>query len=154
MDRKLCVLIYSTFSTESKRLIEYIRNLPYDLAALTGMTFLCADNGIIREKLLLNEIQNVPCLLLRYFNGNDQLLENEDVYKFIASISQSIFSPQQPPTSSQIVVPSVDDEKDENNIIVTRKDVMSTAMEMQKSRENGKDLDRPKQQRTQLFPTK
>lgn len=160
MDRKLCVLIYSTFSTESKRLIEYIRNLPYDIAAITGMTFLCADSAIVREKLLLNDIRNVPCLVLQYFNGKDQLLENEDVYKFISLISQSV---NHPPISTDPIdisdnydESSFNDVKKEDVTIVNRKDVMSTAMAMQKSREeNTKDLNspEPQQARTQLFPS-
>ena len=67
MDRKHCVLFYSKNSQESFDLFNYINGLPIDLPSLTGMTMICADNELIRSKLLENKILDVPVLLIEYF---------------------------------------------------------------------------------------
>jgi hypothetical protein len=90
MDRKICVLIYSQYSPSSKTLIEYIQNLPYDLAKVTGMTLLSADSPEVRKMLLTKSVDHVPSLLVQYFNGTTQLLEREYIYKWIAAINKTI----------------------------------------------------------------
>lgn len=149
MDRKLCVLIYSMYSSASKKLIEYIQSLPYDLVAVTGITLLCADSVSIRDKLTAQNITTVPCLIIHYFNGQSQTLENDDVYKFITSVSRSIgytespslpsastplLRPLQPPSSVQPAAVAIQP-SDATIDIVSRDKVMDAAVAMQKSRE-------------------
>jgi hypothetical protein len=137
MDRKLCVLVYSTYSAASKTLIEYVRALPYDLAAVTGMTLLCADSSAVRDALMAKDVKNVPCLILQYFDGRSQLLEDMDVYKFIASVSRSIgIKSQQENIPQENSLPDAPPMTvTEMASIVSRDKVMSAATEMQKSRE-------------------
>lgn len=163
MDRKLCVLVYSTYSAASKGLIEYVRALPYDFAAVTGMTLLCADSSGVRDALMAKDVKTVPCLIIQYFDGKSQLLEDADVYKFIASVSRSIGfdQPQREALRVQQDIPdaptlasSADDSPAMANI-VSRTEVMSAATAMQKSREDGEpkgNTDHPQgPKRTQLF---
>jgi|HubBroStandDraft_1064217.scaffolds.fasta_scaffold319859_2 hypothetical protein len=148
MDRKLCVLVYSTYSAASKTLIEHIRSLPYDFAAVTGMTLLSADSSVVRDACLAKDIKTVPCLIVQYFDGNSKLLEDTDVYKFIASVSQSVGMQSPAPLPTQeLAVPAN---------IVSRDQVMSAATAMQKSREVEEptaNTDHPQgPRRTQLLP--
>ena len=77
MDRELCVLVYSEFSQASRRLIEYIQSLPYDLAAITGMSLFAADSQEARDKLDILSITTVPCIFIKYFKG---CLQNEAAF--------------------------------------------------------------------------
>ena len=97
MDREVCVLIYSQYSIASQKLVDYIKILPYDFAAVTGMTFLPADTQNVRDilKKELN-VDEVPCLYIKYFDGRNVMYQDTMIYKFIDSVTRS-FIPQNPP---------------------------------------------------------
>ena len=107
MDRKLCVLAYSSHSQACKELIDLIRSLPYDLPRLTGMTFLNVDCDAIRNKLTAEGITGVPTLLVMYFDGTRQKFQKESIYAWIQAIN-SVVQYQQPFREEE------DDEKDGN----------------------------------------
>ena len=127
MDRELCVLIYSEFSPASKLVIDYIQSLPYDIAAITGMTMFAADTQDSRDKLLKLSIESVPCIFVRYFDGTTNVYESNGVYKFIDAISaaiqkQPIATPEHP-HSLDIDLPR--SETPPTTTPVKREDVMS-----------------------------
>lgn len=135
MDRKLCVLVYSTYSLASKRLVEYVGSLPFDFASVTGMTLLCADSAEVRRRLAAENVTTVPSLIVQYFNGTTRLYEDRDVYAFIESVVRSVGS------SNGEAETTKDDEEIEAGEPtepprVEKKDVLSAAMAMQKSRED------------------
>lgn len=129
MDRELCVLVYSEFSPASKRLIEYIQSLPYDLAAITGMSMFAADTQESRDRLQTLSITTVPCIFVKYFDGRTVIYTDNNVYAFINAISSAM------PTN---VIPETNLENAETEApkILKREDVMNAAMAMQKGRES------------------
>jgi hypothetical protein len=135
MNRKLCVLIYSQYSPASQALVEYIQQMPYDFAKITGLTFLPADSEIIREKLIEKNITVVPSLFVQYFDGQTLLLENETIYKFIASVNKTITQTSEPISEKQDASKPVEIGTEKVVQIGERKNVMSMAMSMQKERD-------------------
>lgn len=134
MDRELCVLVYSEFSAASKRLIEYIQSLPYDLAAITGMSLFAADTQNARDKLKTLSITTVPCIFVKYFDGKATLYTDENVYAFITAISSAIV-PHEEQVNLAENLPKIDIDGDENSQIHKREDVMSAAIAMHQIRE-------------------
>ena len=152
MDRKHCILFYSIFSAASKRLIEYIESLPYDLPKVTGMTMLCVDSPVVRSIVNKHGIDVVPLLFIQYFDGETQLLTDKLINDWILEVSHVMSpsssppldssSPSSPSSVTMLQLPStrVEDTTDNNPMQQTapvdRKiDVMSMAMSMQKKRE-------------------
>lgn len=141
MDRELCVLVYSEFSQASRRLIEYIQSLPYDLAAITGMSLFAADSQEARDKLDILSITTVPCIFIKYFNGKTNLYTDDNVYAFISAISAAMPSntPETVSTTKptkEINIDYVDPEPIPLPEIIKRGNVMSAAVEMQKTRDD------------------
>lgn len=156
MDREVCVLIYSQYSLASQKLVEYIKILPYDFAAVTGMTFLAADSQDIRDSLLSKlNINEVPCIYIKYFDGRVAVYHSDNLFRFIDSITRS-FIPQnlpeehvaQQPIRQQHVVappPSPQQQQDDEIIIeepkipasfIKRDKIMEVATAMFKQRED------------------
>lgn len=138
MDRKLCALIYSQHSPACRKLIEHVKSLDYDLPKITGMTLLSADSSEARSKFAKSGITSVPTLVVMYFDGTIQRLENEEVYDWIAAVNAVVRSPapvevEEPPTIKEEPVPP---------IYPSKKDVMSAAERMREARE----ADEPKKQ--------
>lgn len=143
MDRELCVLIYSEFSTASKRLMEYIQSLPYDLAAITGMSFFAADTRESRDKLKTLSITTVPCIFVKYFDGKTTLYTEDNVYAFINAISSSMSNRE--PDKVPEILPEIDIDADVPVVttkVINRGDVMAAAMAMQKGREANEKLEK------------
>lgn len=140
MNRELCVLVYSEFSQASRQLIEYIQSLPYDLAAVTGMSLFAADSQEARDKLDSLSINTVPCIFIKYFDGKTTLYTDNDVYAFISAISNAMPSTTHETVSStkptkEINIDYVEPEPLPLPEIIKRGSVMAAAMEMQKSRD-------------------
>lgn len=96
MDREVCVLVYSQYSTASKNLVDYIKLLPYDFAAVTGLTFLAADTLDVREKLTELGVVDVPAIFIKYFDGRTVIYTGQKLYGFVDSITSSLIVSQQP----------------------------------------------------------
>ncbi len=90
MDRKTCVIVYSTYSEACRSLIDYIGSFPYDLPRVTGMTFLNADTSTIRHELLKRDVSVVPTLLVEYYNGLRQKFENDEIYVWLHALNAMI----------------------------------------------------------------
>jgi hypothetical protein len=159
MDRKLCVLIYSKQSIASKNIVEFIQKLPYDFVKVTGMTLLCIDSKEVRDVMQKKSITTVPCLIVQYFDGTNQLFENDQIYAWINAIHDvistsnvSAYIPHNAVPRNTTLLSHVPDLKDETagltsnltNIpeinLPTKKstkkqDALSLAAEMQKLRE-------------------
>jgi hypothetical protein len=126
MNREICVLIYSQYSSASEQLITYISNLPYDLAAITGMVLLQADSKEIRDGLSSINIDTVPCIYVKYFDDTFHIYKDAQVYDFITAVTQAFGGSD-----------------GSNETTVAKPDVMSTAMALQKQRENIEIVKKP-----------
>lgn len=158
MDREICVLVYSEFSPASKQIVDYIQSLPYDIAAITGMTLLAADTNEIRKSLGAMNISYVPCIYIKYFNGKTSVYSGQQVYSFIDAITAAITSaaapaaapvqprgrtqlqapPQQPQPQaapSEVINLEEDDMPKIPEGVVKKGNVMAAAAAMQKVRE-------------------
>lgn len=144
MDRELCVLVYSEFSPASKRLIEYIQSLPYDLAAITGMSMFAADTQESRDRLQTLSITTVPCIFVKYFDGRTVIYTDNNVYAFINAISSAMTTSATNNSASNLETNletnlesnlEIPETNNESPKILKRGDVMSAAKAMQKGRE-------------------
>lgn len=155
MDRKMSVIVYSTYSSGCKQLIEYIKSLHYDFMAITGTCLLCADSDAVRDKLYEQNILEVPCMLLQTIDGNNTILNTQDLYMYIDTVSNSILSrviPQQRNAVESVKTIPVDIPNQNTEIpIVDRTAVSSLAMDMIKARESAEPEHPNPLKRTQLF---
>lgn len=149
MNRELCVLIYSQYSSASEQLIDYISKLPYDLAAITGIVLLQADNKMIRDELYKIDIHTVPCIYVKYFDGTHQIYKDNQVYDFINAVTQAINGNNNKTyNNDNDGSGSGGDDDDDNNTtivdtIVKHENVMSTAIALQKQRESTEIVKKP-----------
>jgi hypothetical protein len=90
MDRKNCVLFYSKVSPESTKLINHISQLPLDLPTIIGMSMVCVDDHEFKTVLQYNNIHHVPTIVIKYYDGSNQKLENISIYKWINLQIQSL----------------------------------------------------------------
>lgn len=96
MDRKLCVLLYSRYSSACIDLLKYIQALPFDFPSITGLSMMSVDNKRAREACEKNGIKGVPVLLIEYFfvetsNINKkQMLEKEQIYQWIDEVVKMV----------------------------------------------------------------
>lgn len=152
MDRKYCVLLYSSFSKASIDLLTYIKELPIDFPTVTGMTIISIDNEKFRTMAIQNGIEYVPVLLVEYYNGTKQKFEREYIYMWIdqmmkASMAATVSTatvPREP--RNKIVItppPQIREEEEEKKEDVVEPspmkrekiDITAMALEMQKSRD-------------------
>lgn len=118
MDRKYCVLLYSNYSNASKQVIDHIKSLPFDFSKTTGLAFLNVDSKFVRDKIQDEQIKNVPVLLVKYFDGNLQKLENKYIYMWIKAVVDEIIIPEKKSAK-----------------IIQEANVMTLALEMQHVRD-------------------
>lgn len=154
MDRKMCVIVYSTYSPSCKQLIDYIKSLSYDFMAITGACLLCADSEAVRDTLYSQNILQVPCMLIQYVDGHNVILNSQDLYHYILAVTDSVSQTnQQKHTTTQ--QPAANDKQPEQDAmeipIVDRTLVSSLAMDMQKARESAEPEHPNPLKRTQLF---
>jgi hypothetical protein len=160
MDRKYCVLLYSSFSRASIDLLTYIKELPIDFPTVTGMTIISIDNEKFRNMAIQNGIEYVPVLLVEYYNGTKQKFEREYIYMWIdqmmkasmaATVSTANVSntpgnlknkivitppPPEPTVAVQPVQEDVQEDVVEPSPMKREKiDITAMALEMQKSRD-------------------
>ncbi|ASZ85122.1 142R [Cherax quadricarinatus iridovirus] len=102
MERKSCVLFYSKHSRKSNEIISYIQNLSFDLPMVTGLSIMSVDNDVVKKILSSNEIYIVPVLVINYFDGTRQIIEDDEIYEWVNFICKEISKPnQQSPQVSQ-----------------------------------------------------
>lgn len=113
MDQRLCVLLYSKYSTHSQKLFEAIHHSGLDLQTMVGMSMVCVDNSDIRQRLLESEnvdVSGVPCILLVYSDGTIEKYQGVSAFQWISEVIKR-FSP--PQIVYKEPVPEVPDEPDE-----------------------------------------
>lgn len=137
MNREICVLVYSQYSSASEQLIDYISKLSYDLAAITGIVLLQADSIIIRDELHKLGIHTVPCIYVKYFDGTYQIYRDNQVYDFITAVTQAVGG-----GVTGVVDDSIADNVAVDNA-VKHENVMSAAVALQKQRENTEIVKKP-----------
>jgi hypothetical protein len=89
MTFNLCVLLYSKYSSTSKKLTEYIKLSQIDFTSSIGLQTLCVDNEEIRKKIIRNtsiSITCVPCLLLIYKDGGVEKYEGSNLFNWFEDV--------------------------------------------------------------------
>ena len=137
MNREICVLVYSQYSSASEQLIDYISKLSYDLAAITGIVLLQADSIIIRDELHKLGIHTVPCIYVKYFDGTYQIYRDNQVYDFITAVTQAVGG------GVTGVVDAIGADNVAVGNAVKHENVMSAAVALQKQRENTEIVKKP-----------
>ena len=151
MDRKYCALLYSKYSPSSKSLMTYLKNLPIDFPTVVGLAMVNIDSLEIKNIIQQNGIEYVPTILIEYFNGNKQKLDNEYIYKWIHQIMETLGynqnkhdneSPQTAlidnyiPQSINSEKPSIQENfQKQTPIEIKSKEINSIASQLQQSRE-------------------
>ena len=139
MDRKKAIILYSNHSPASVQLLDYIQRLPVDFLTITGITLINIDNKIARRLATEKGIENVPILIIEYYDDSKHWYEDADIYTWINQIMKKII-PEEKPVSviKQTPLPV---EASNNDNKKRKKDLHALAAEMIKSREL--DLGKP-----------
>lgn len=91
MNRQYTVLILSTISPQSMRLLDYIHTLPFDLIYITNLTICYIDDKEDMKDLLLSHKRNtVPLLILKDFDGDSIFKEGDDIYLWIREMADKL----------------------------------------------------------------
>lgn len=144
------IFLYSKYSDACRYLYQYVKNIEI-------IHKLCLDNSKIKEQILNSKINvtTVPCIALYYPTGTVELLEGQKAFEWVHVNIQplSIFQPQQQvettpqissienqiqqnPTTTQIQRSTIiSPEEKQEEVIVEKKDVLSKADEIQRSRD-------------------
>jgi hypothetical protein len=88
MNPQFTVLLYSKYSTNSKKILDIIENSGSNLAKSDNLQFLCIDNDIIRERIKQNkqiDISVVPCILIIYPDGGVEKYDDSKAFKWVAA---------------------------------------------------------------------
>lgn len=129
---------------ECKKLTEHLQSLPFDLPKITGMTWLQSDDPVTKGILKAKRIEYVPTLYIEYYSGHKQILTGiKDVMEWLDTVKHEIarYSLMSSPpsaataTDSMIQIGKTSIGDDDIEIKSTSKNIMSVAMEIQKSRE-------------------
>jgi len=100
MTFNLCVLLYSKYSSTSKKLMEYIKVSEIDFTSAIGLQTLCVDNEEIRKKIISNTsigVTCVPCLLLIYKDGGIEKYEGTNLFNWFEEVVKQLTSKQPQP---------------------------------------------------------
>ena len=110
MEYKKSILLYSEYSPNSSKLINFIKENNIEL---NNLYYLCIDDDKIRDLILKNkqfEIKIVPCLLLFYENG---IIEK---YDDIQQLFTLLFQEKDSDPNINLNIPQVNELKDDLNI--------------------------------------
>lgn len=125
MDRKHCCLLYSNFSQACRNIVKYFDNVlnetGIELPTVTGMSLLNIDSVFVRN-IVKKNIKTVPCLLIEYYGGQTQILENQAVYDWCNAVLKNIVAQQVQVQPSQIPSAIITDEK--KNLVQIASDMM------------------------------
>ena len=89
MEPQLSVLLYSKYSSLSKRLMNIINTSNVDFTKKFALQTLCIDNQQIRNRVLKNkqiEITTVPCILLTFPDGGIEKYDGIYVFEWVEGI--------------------------------------------------------------------
>jgi hypothetical protein len=98
MEPQLSVLLYSKYSSLSKRLMNIINTSNVDFTKKFALQTLCIDNQQIRDRVLKNkqiEITTVPCILLTFPDGGIEKYDGIYVFEWVEGIIKQFTQPTQ-----------------------------------------------------------
>lgn len=98
MDKmKHTLFLYSKFSNGSDTLIKQISNYPDELQKLLNIVYICIDNTEVRHQITNNDsvkITYVPCVINIHDDGNVEVYESDDAFKWITNIEENYTNQQ------------------------------------------------------------
>jgi len=89
MEHQLCVLLYSKYSPNSKKIMETIRLSPVDIMATAKISLLCVDNEDVRSKVIKSSklnVKSVPCILIVFPDGGVEKYEGTTAFEWVDEI--------------------------------------------------------------------
>jgi hypothetical protein len=99
MEPQLCVLLYSKYSSNSKKLLNLMDESGINFQQQLSLQSLCIDNTDVRERILSNKqylIEVVPCLLIGYRDGGIEKYDGKSVFEWVESHIQKFNPPPHP----------------------------------------------------------
>jgi len=104
MEDSKVILLFSKYSSNSKRLLDLFKNIDF---RLLNIQTICIDNPEIRKRIKNSntiEIKTVPCILVLYSDGGVEKFDGDIVFEFSQNIINNYIEshpmsqpPQQPP---------------------------------------------------------
>ena len=140
MNFNSCVLLYSKYSTASKKLMEYINTSGVDLTKTIGLQLLCVDNNEIRKKIIKNNqltILTIPCILLIYKDGGVEKYEGLNVFNWCEEIINQLIYKE---PNKQVIEPEQKIEK-ENEKEEEEEEEKKPVIVIKKKKKNKKNID-------------
>jgi hypothetical protein len=98
MEPQLSVLLYSKYSSSSKRLMNIMNTSNVDFTNKFALQTLCIDNEQIRNRVIKNkqiEITTVPCILLTFPDGGVEKYDGIYVFEWVEGIIRQFTKPVQ-----------------------------------------------------------
>ena len=98
MEPQLSVLLYSKYSSSSKRLMNIMNTSNVNFTKKFSLQTLCIDNQQIRNRVLKNkqiEITTVPCILLTFPDGGVEKYDGIYVFEWVEEIIRQFTKPLQ-----------------------------------------------------------
>ena len=100
MESQLSVLLYSKYSSLSKKLMNIIQTSGVDFTAKFSLQPLCIDNEKIRTRVIQNtniEVTTVPCLLIIFPDGGIEKYDGAHIFEWVEGIIRQSAPPPPPP---------------------------------------------------------
>jgi hypothetical protein len=99
MNQQFTVLLYSQYSPNSKRILDYLKECPVDLTTVTGLCTVCIDNAEVRAKIIKStqiDIQVVPSILIVHPDGGVEKYDGGNAFRWVEEVIQK-YTPVNPP---------------------------------------------------------
>lgn len=146
MSRQYCVLFYGKNEPYSRQLFRYINQQPFDFFGVTGLAKVCVNKPDIKHALLENNIKEVPCILIKYYNQRQDYLIKNDIYNWIDDMAHR-YDPNEQVTQLPELPGSISQVSSPTDTITTTKvtsvdtSIMDAAKNLQKLREDAVGID-------------
>ncbi len=117
---KICVLLYSKYSNNSKKIIDRLEQSNIDISKTIGLQLLCIDNEQLRNRILKSKqikIVSVPCLLILLPDGTVEKYEGQDMFNWFDEILHSLQQKNIPQPPPQPTINMFNDGQKENKVI-------------------------------------
>lgn len=151
MEPQSSVLLYSKYSSASKKLMDFIRSSGVDFTSLMSLQPVCIDNEEIRKRILKNEqidITSVPCVLIIYPDGGIEKYDGAHVFTWSEEIIRQ-YAPPPPPRPQPPQHPQPIQETEEQRW--QKQKVMEQRQAEQIAKQKEMEKERLKEQNRKLF---
>ena len=108
MEESKVILLFSKYSSNSKRLLDSFKNI--NLRLLNIQT-ICIDNTDIRNRIKNSktiEIKTVPCILVLYADGGVEKFDGDNVFQFSQNIINNYMESQPIIQNQHMAQPTVE----------------------------------------------